>query len=123
MTSRPISPEEAQTALRTAARERRAMIDQVDVPGWYWWGLAIGWIVLGVISDLGNAWATSAATLAFGAVHSAIAPRVVDGRHGNDGLSVSRDVVGTRISLLVFGGLVALAAVTVGIALAANADG
>jgi hypothetical protein len=99
------------------------VIDQVDLPMWYWWGLAIGWIVLGVIADLQYAWLTSAATLAFGAVHSTVAPRVIDGRHGNDRLRVGRDVVGNRISLLVLGGLVALAGVTVGAAFAAHADG
>jgi len=93
------------------------------LPAWYWWGLAIGWIALGVIADLNHAWLTSAATLAFGAVHSAVAPRVIDGRHGNERLRVGRDVVGRRISVLVLGGLVALAGLTVAAAFAAHADG
>jgi hypothetical protein len=123
MTSRPITPDEAQAALRTADRGRRQVIDQVDLPAWYWWGLAIGWIALGVIADLKNGWATTAACLVFGAVHSAVAPRVIDGRHGNDRLRVGRDVVGRRITMLVLGGLVALAGVTVGVSLALHADG
>jgi hypothetical protein len=123
MTSQPISPEEAQAALRTVNRERRRVIDQIDVPTWYWWGLAIGWIALGVIADLKHGWLTTVATLAFGAVHASVAPRVIDGRRGSDRLRVGRDVVGRQISLLILGGLVALAGVTVGVSLALHADG
>ena len=123
MTSQPISPEEAQPALRTVNRERRRVIDQIDVPTWYWWGLAIGWIALGVIADLKHGWLTTVATLAFGAVHASVAPRVIDGRRGSDRLRVGRDVVGRQISLLILGGLVALAGVTVGVSLALQADG
>jgi len=123
MTSRPITQEEAQAALKTADRGRRRVIEQVDLPTWYWWSLAVGWIALGVIADLKNEWATGAATLAFGAVHSAVAPRVIDGRHGSDRLRVGRNVVGWRVSKLVWGSLVALAGVTVGAAFALNADG
>jgi hypothetical protein len=123
MTSQPISPEEAQAALRTVNRERRRVIDQIDVPTWYWWGLAIGWIALGVIADLKHGWLTTVATLAFGAVHASVAPRVIDGRRGSDRLRVGRDVVGRQISLLILGGLVALAGVTVGVSLALQADG
>jgi len=123
MTSRPITPDEAQAALRTADRGRQSVIDQVDLPAWYWWGLAGGWIALGVIADLNNTWATGAATLVFGAVHSSIAPRVIDGRHGSDRLRVGRDVVGWRVTKLVLGGLVALAGVTIGAAFALHADG
>ncbi len=123
MTSQPITPEEAQAALRTVNRERRRVIEQIDVPTWYWWGLAIGWIALGVIADLKHGWLTTAATLAFGAAHASVAPRVIDGRRGSDRLSVGRDVVGRQISLLILGGLVALAGVTVGVSLALHADG
>lgn len=124
MTSRPITPEEAQAALRTAERERRRVIDQVDLPTWYWWFLATGWIVLGVIADLKDGWElTSAATLVFGAVHSAVAPRVIDGRRRSDRLRVGRNVVGMRVSNLILGGLIALVGVTVGVALALHADG
>jgi hypothetical protein len=123
VTSQPISPEEAQAALRTVNRERRRVIDQIDVPTWYWWGLAIGWIALGVIADLKHGWLTTVATLAFGAVHASVAPRVIDGRRGSDRLRVGRDVVGRQISLLILGGLVALAGVTVGVSLALHADG
>lgn len=121
--SHSITPDEANAALHTVERERRAVIDQVSLPSWYWWGLAIGWIALGVIADQKIAWLTSVATLAFGAIHSAIAPRVIDGRHGSDRVRVARDVVGRQIAWLVLGGLIALAGVTVGAAFAANADG
>jgi hypothetical protein len=123
MTDRPITAEEAQSALRTVDRERQRVIEQVDLPGWYWWGLAGGWIALGVIADLKHGWLTTVATFVFGAVHSALAPRVVDGRHGSDRLRVGRDVVGRKVSTIVLGGLVVLAGVTIAASLALSADG
>jgi hypothetical protein len=118
-----VSDADARAALGTIEHSRRKVIDEIDVPGWYWWGLALGWIALGAVTDLGYAWLTVAATLAFGAVHSAVAPRVVSGRHRSDQLSVRADVVGRRVPVLVIGGVAALGLVTVALALAANADG
>jgi hypothetical protein len=123
MMSQPITPEEAQAALRTVDRERLRVIDNVDLPRWYWWGLALGWIALGVITDLKHAWLTLAATFVFGAVHSMVAPHVVDGRHGSERLRVGRDVVGQQVARLVLTGLVALAGLTIAASLAAGADG
>jgi hypothetical protein len=118
-----ITPGEAQAALAAADRGRRAVIDEIAVPGWYWWGLALGWIALGVINDLANPWVTTVATVAFGAIHATVAPRVVDGRHRSDRLTVRRDVTGRRIGRVVIAGVVAMAFVTVAAAFAANADG
>ena len=118
-----VSDADARAALGTIERGRRTVIDEIDVPGWYWWGLALGWIALGVVTDLGHAWLTVAATLAFGAVHSAVAPRVVSGRRRNEQLSVRADVVGRRVPALVIGGVAGLGLVTVALALAAHADG
>jgi hypothetical protein len=61
--------------------------------------------------------------LVFGAVHSAVAPRIVDGRHGSKRLRVGRAVVGNQVSRLVLAGLVGLAGVTIVASLAAGADG
>jgi MFS superfamily sulfate permease-like transporter len=121
--SQPITPAEAQAALRTVDRERLRVIDHVDLPAWYWWGLALGWIALGVVTDLKHSWLTAVATLVFGAVHSTVAPRVVDGRHGSERLRVGRDVVGHQVSRLVLAGLVGLAGLTIAASLAASADG
>jgi MFS family permease len=118
-----ITPGEAHALLAAADRGRRAVIDEIAVPGWYWWGLALGWIALGVINDLANPWVTTVATVAFGAIHATVAPRVVDGRHGSDRLSVRHDVAGRRIARAVIAGVLAMAVVTVAAALAANADG
>jgi hypothetical protein len=118
-----ITPGEAQAALAAADRGRRAVIAEIAVPGWYWWGLAVGWIALGVISDFGNPWVSTVATVAFGAIHATVAPRVVDGRHGSDRLSVRRDVAGRHIGRYVIAGVVAMALVTIAAALAAHADG
>jgi hypothetical protein len=120
---RQITAEEARAALAVAERGRRQVVEEIAIPGWYWWSVALGWVALGVITDLKHAWLTSAATFAFGAVHSAVAPRVIDGRHASRALSVRAEVVGRRLSFVVLGGLIALAGVTVGGALAASADG
>jgi hypothetical protein len=99
------------------------VIDEIDMPGWYWWGLALRWVALGFITDLRHTWLTAAATLLFGAVHSPVAPRVVSGRHRSRSLSVRADVAGQHVARLVIGGLIVLAGVTIAVSLAANADG
>jgi hypothetical protein len=118
-----ISPLEARAALDTIDRGRRRVIDEIDLPAWYWWGLALGWIGLGYITDLKHPWLTTAATLVFGAVHSAVAPRVTSGRHRTPQLSVRAEVTGGHTARMVILAVVALAGVTVAGALAAGADG
>jgi hypothetical protein len=118
-----ISPLEARAALDTIDHGRRRVIDEIDLPAWYWWGLALGWIALGYITDLKHPWLTTAATLAFGAVHSAVAPRVTSGRHRTAQLSVRAEVAGRHTARMVILAVVALAGVTVAGALAAGADG
>ena len=118
-----ITPQEARAGLDAIDRGRLRVIDEIELPRWYWWGLALGWIALGVISDLKHPWITAAATLLFGAVHANVAPRVVSGRHRTRRLSVSADLSGRRTAQLVIGGVIALALVTIAGALAASADG
>jgi hypothetical protein len=119
----PITPDEARAALDTVDRGRRHVIDEIDLPRWYWFGLALGWIALGVITDLNHPWLTAAATLVFGAVHSSVAPRVVDGRHRSHRVSVRRELSGRQTAGLVLGGVIALGFLTVGGSLALHADG
>ena len=59
----PITPQEARAALDTIDRGRRRVIDEIDLPRWYWWGLALGWLALGYITDLKHPWPTAAARL------------------------------------------------------------
>jgi hypothetical protein len=118
-----VTPLEARAALDAIDRGRQRVIDEIDLPRWYWWGLAIGWIVLGFISDLNKPWVSVTATLAFGVAHSAVAPRVLSGRHRSGRLSVSAQVAGRETPRLVLGMLIALIPVTVGVALALQADG
>jgi hypothetical protein len=118
-----VTPNEARAALDSVDRGRRQVIDEIDLPRWYWFGLALGWIALGVLTDLKHPWLTAAATLLFGAVHSTVAPRVVDGRHRSHRVSVRRELTGQQTARLVLGGIVALAFVTIGGSLAIGADG
>jgi hypothetical protein len=117
-----LTPEQARAALDTVERSRRRVIDEIDVPRWYWAGLAAGWIVLGVIADTHHPLVTTLATLAFGAAHSSIAPRVVNGRHRSNQMSVRADIAGPRLAAWVLGSLVALVGVTIAAALVLNAD-
>ena len=118
-----VTPQEARAALQTVDRNRLRVIQEIDVPGWYWWGLATGWIALGVIADLQHPWATIAATFAFGAIHSSIAGYATSGRHRTKQLSVRADVAGRQVSWIVIAGLIGLTCVTVAVALAVAADG
>lgn len=119
----PITPDQARLALDAVERGRLRVIDEIGLPRWYWWGLALGWIALGVITDLKNPWATGAATFAFGAVHASVAARAASGRRRTQRLSVRAELVGRDTARIVIGIVAALGCLTVGLALAAHADG
>ncbi len=121
--STPISETEARLALSSIEQRRQQVIAEINVPAWYWFVLAAGWVALGILADYGPGWATIAGTLLFGAAHAAIAPRVLSGRRGSPQLSIDRELVSRRIPLLVIGFLMVMTAATVGFALLFNADG
>src|SRR6478752_6347868 len=116
-----MSPSEARAALATVKREQLRVVEQIELPRWYWWGLALGWIVLGYISDLKHPWLSAIATLLFGAIHSWVAPRVLGGRRRTSSLMVRRELAGARTPALVMGGLLVLVCVTIGVAFLASA--
>lgn len=120
---RHVTPDAARAALDTIDRGQQRVIDEIDLPRWYWWGLALGWIGVGFVADLGYGWITAAVLFGFGTVHAAVASRVLSGRHRTQQLSVRADVAGRQAPLLVIGGLLLLTGVTVAGALAADADG
>src|SRR4051794_6287013 len=105
----PVSPLEAQAALHAVEHGRRRVIDEIDMPRWYWWSVALGWIALGFITDLGHPWLTMAATLLFGVAHSTAAARVLSGRHRSGRMSVRADVAGREAPRFVITGLLVLA--------------
>jgi len=115
---------EARVALQGAEQARRSVIDQIGMPGWYWWGLAACWIVLGVLADVSAAWwIVLGATVAVGAGHSYVFQRLVGGRQRTGDVKVRADVAGRDAHLLVIAFLLALVAVTVVLALLLDADG
>jgi len=119
----PISESEAGLALSSIERHRKQVIAEIDVPRWYWFALAAGWVALGLVADFAPPWAYVAGTILFGAAHASIAPRVITGRRASPRLSVRGDLVGHRIPILIIGLLVIMVAATVGIALLLQADG
>jgi hypothetical protein len=118
-----ITRDEARSALDSIHLSQREVIDQIDMPRWYWWGVAVGWLAVGVATDLGNPWVSGAATLVFGAAHAAVAQHVLSGRHRSRQLSVRRDVVSRHVPALVIASLVCLALLTTVLAIAFDADG
>jgi hypothetical protein len=114
---------DALLALTTVEYRRRQVIAEIDMPRWYWLGLAAGWIGLGLIADLGPVWLSVGATLIFGAAHAAAAPNVLSGRRRSGSLSVRADLAGTHVTALVIAFLVGLVAFTIAAALLIDADG
>jgi hypothetical protein len=114
---------EAKQALEEIEQSRRRVIEEIDMPRWYWRGVALGWIGVGVVTDLRHPWLTLVATLVFGAVHAGVSQMVIGGRQRTKQLSVRADVAGRSTPLLVLAGLLGLAALTVAGAVAASADG
>jgi hypothetical protein len=121
--SNQMTESDARAALATVEESRKRVIDEIDMPRWYWWGLALGWIALAVITDLGYGWLTLVATFAFGAAHAAVFNRLQAGRRRTGQLSVRRETAGWYAPVVIIGSLLGLAAVTVAGALLARADG
>lgn len=117
-----ITPEQARTALDTAERARQHVAEEVGLPRGYWWAMAAGWIVLGVVGSVAP-WYAGIASGVFGAGHAALASRLLDGRRRTGHVQVSRAVAGRRLPMVVIGMLVALVGVTVLAAFALDADG
>ncbi|MEE4598761.1 hypothetical protein V2J94_44245 [Streptomyces sp. DSM 41524] len=118
-----IVPEQARTALDAADRARRQVAEEVGLPRGYWWAMAAGWILLGVLGNVLPPWPAGVATVGFGVGHGVLASRLLDGRRRTDRLQVSAAVAGRRIPLVVVGMLLGLIGVTVLVALALDADG
>jgi hypothetical protein len=118
-----IDSSDARLALTAVEYRRRQVIAEIDMPRWYWLGLAAGWIGLGLIADLGPEWMAIGATLLFGAAHAAAAQNVLSGRRRSNSLSVRAELAGTHVSVLVVSFLVGLVALTVVAALLIDADG
>lgn len=118
-----VSTAEALAALDVVGRAQRGVEGEIGLPRMYWWAMAAGWVVLGVLGGVGPAWVAVVATVLFGAGHAALASRLLGGRRRTNRLQVSRTVAGRRLPVVVVAMLIALVAVTVGVALALDADG
>ena len=114
---------QARGALDAIDQAHRAVQAEVGMPRWYWWLLAAGWMVLGVVGDLAAPWVAALVTVAFGATHAAVAGRRLTGRRRTAGASVSAATAGRRTAVVLVVMLVLLVVLTVGAALALAADG
>ncbi|MGW0036514.1 hypothetical protein [Gordonia sp. NPDC003376] len=118
-----ISPDEARAALGAVATAQQHVTDEIGLPRGYWWAMAGGWVALGAIGQFAPWWVTTIATVVFGAGHAAVASRLLDGRRRTARLQVARDAGDHRIALIVIGILVTAVALTIGLAVALEADG
>ncbi|GAA3356403.1 hypothetical protein GCM10017744_022850 [Streptomyces antimycoticus] len=118
-----IAPEQASAALGAIDRAQRQVAEEVGLPRGYWWAMAGGWLLLGVLGNVLPQWLAGIATVAFGIGHGWLASRLLDGRRRTDQLRVSAAVAGHRIPLVVVGMLLGLIGATVLVALALDADG
>ncbi|WP_328398307.1 hypothetical protein [Nocardia sp. NBC_00416] len=118
-----VAPDQARAALDAVERARGRVAREVGLPRGYWWAMAAGWVVLGLIGDLGPQWLIITATLIFGVGHSFAASRLLNGRRRTDQVQVSAAVAGRRTPIVVVGMLCALVALTLGVAMALDADG
>lgn len=123
MTAERLTADEARSALSDVHHARRVVVEEIGLPAWYLWGLALGWIGVGYVADLDRPWLSAAATLIFGAAHAAAFGRVRSGRRRSERVRVRRSAGVRHTSLLVFGSLVLLIGVTIAGALLARADG
>ncbi|WP_137292979.1 hypothetical protein [Nocardioides dongxiaopingii] len=115
--------DDARSALVTVDHGRRRVIDEIDVPLWYWAGLAVGWVALGVLADTGRPVATAVATFAFATAHAAVAPGIITGRRGSRRLRVSAETVPAHLPVLIVAALVLLTGATVAGSLVLESDG
>lgn len=118
-----ITAAQARAALDAADHARRQVAAEVGLPRGYWWVLALGWLLLGVVGQYGPWWLITVATVGFGVGHSMLASRLLDGRRRTRRLQVSSAVAGHRTPLVVVGMLFAFVAVTIGAGFAMAADG
>lgn len=118
-----ISAEQAREALDVAEDARRRVAAEIGLPLGYWWALAAGWMVLGLLGDLGPAWLATAATIAFCLGYSVLASRLLDGRRRTNRVRVSEAVVGRRTAAAVVLMLIALVFVSIAAGFALHADG
>ncbi|MCL2542166.1 MAG: hypothetical protein FWE71_06865 [Nocardioidaceae bacterium] len=118
-----VTPDEADAALAAVERARADVAAEVGLPRGYWWGMGVAWALFGLLAEVGDPWVTTAVTLVFGAAHSVVASRLLDGRSRTRRVRVSAAAAGRRTAPVVVAVLLALVALTVAAALALDADG
>lgn len=121
--SEDITPEQARAALDAAEAARRRVAAEIGLPRAYWWALAAGWVVLGVLGDLGPMWLATMATVIFSLGHSVLASRLLDGRQRTSHVRVSAEMAGRRTAVIVVAMLIGLVCVTIVAGMALHADG
>src|SRR4029453_19596370 len=92
-----ISPLEARRAPHALRHSRQQVIAEIDVPGWYGWFLAAGWVAVGAAAAFGGPWVAGLAPLLSGALHAGLASHALSGRHRSGGLSVRGAIAGHSV--------------------------
>ena len=118
-----IDPTGAREALALIDQRRSQIAEEIGVPNGYWRILAVGWIVLGVLADVGNEIVATVATIGFGMFHAFVATSWLTGRNKSTSLHVRAELVSGRLRAFVLTAVTAMVGLTILIALAVNADG
>jgi hypothetical protein len=117
-----IDPEEARRELEAADRAHRQVSEEVGLPVQYWWGLAAGWLMLGVLATFTPWWLAAVGTILFGAGHAVLASQFLSGRRRTSRIQVSHEVTGVKNAIMVVGILLILVALTISFALVLDAQ-
>src|SRR5262245_57583937 len=118
-----IGANDARSALTTVEYGRQQVIAEIDLPRWYWLGLAAAWFGMGMANDFAPGWFVGVLVPLFGAAHASVAHRVLSGRRRSTRLSVRAELAGAHVPALVIGFLVLLIGVTMVAGMLVYADG
>ncbi len=92
----------AAAALAEIQARQGKVIDRLLVPNWYWWGVGLGMVVLGVAVDFGTATLVTAAAVVYGVGVAILTLGLVLG--AQRGAKVSPELLGNRgtMAMLLF---------------------
>lgn len=114
---------DAAAALAEVARHQEGVIARVNVPGWYWWLVALGIVPVGVAADTRSAAVVAPVAVGYGLVIALVTIWLIAG--GRPGARVSHQLLGpaAAVGIVLFVWIVVGASLGVAFALQAAGFG